>query len=298
MKRGGRLKSRSPRRDPLADAAYRATVEDIRRRANNRCENPFCPGRCGAIEIHHIQKRVNFGRTTRHLRDHPDNLIALGKSCHAWTDDPFDGPRGRLEIQGLTGERYRLGVMKGVRVNGVVNDPRATHAATFVRSTMGYYPHGPTGPSEGRDAGQKRSPTKTDGDVPSQPEAHDRPVPGRPDERPVARLRRHARERVAAAQAADHPEEETLEALPETPASPDGPVSAYAEFTDAEIILLASIGAMFGEHERTPTTQRFIMEVVYAMQVRNLDPGRYTEALSRRARKALLAAHEREIGMF
>ena len=34
------------------------------------------------VEIHHIKRRSEFGKKTKHLQDLPDNLIALCRTCH------------------------------------------------------------------------------------------------------------------------------------------------------------------------------------------------------------------------
>lgn len=70
-------------------------------RAQTRCEH------CGVqrrLEIHHVRKRSAGGA------DHPDNAIALCAgllSCHAWTDAPYSGRKGRLVITPLGQERFR-----------------------------------------------------------------------------------------------------------------------------------------------------------------------------------------------
>lgn len=93
-----------------ADQAYRVTREDIKRRCRNRCENPHCPGFCGARETHHIDKKSHYGRKRQAERDNPDNLIRLGRRCHEWTDEPKDGRRGRLSIVALGDESYTVGI--------------------------------------------------------------------------------------------------------------------------------------------------------------------------------------------
>jgi hypothetical protein len=35
-----------------------------------------------AVDIHHIKERSKFGKKTKHIQDHPSNLIALCRSCH------------------------------------------------------------------------------------------------------------------------------------------------------------------------------------------------------------------------
>ncbi len=35
-----------------------------------------------AVDIHHIEPRSKFGTKTKHLQDHPENLVALCRSCH------------------------------------------------------------------------------------------------------------------------------------------------------------------------------------------------------------------------
>lgn len=35
-----------------------------------------------ATEIHHIQRRSEFGSKTKHLQDQIENLIALCRTCH------------------------------------------------------------------------------------------------------------------------------------------------------------------------------------------------------------------------
>ena len=46
-------------------------------------ENPLCEV-CWvvAVNIHHIEFRSKYGKKTKHLQDHPDNLIALCHTCH------------------------------------------------------------------------------------------------------------------------------------------------------------------------------------------------------------------------
>ena len=46
-------------------------------------DTPLCES-CGGLscEIHHITPRSKFGSKTKHLQDHPSNLIALCRTCH------------------------------------------------------------------------------------------------------------------------------------------------------------------------------------------------------------------------
>ena len=74
------------------------------------------------------------------------------------------------------------------------------------------------------------------------------------------------------------------------------PPGALVTFSEAEVILLASVIATYTAQElaAAPTAQRLQQEVLYEMRRRNLDAGTFTIALATRAHRALLAAHQAE----
>ena len=88
---------------------------------------------------------------------------------------------------------------------------------------------------------------------------------------------------------------EVPEAIPW--AGPQG-AGALTGFHDAEIILLASIAATYTAEElgKSPTAERLLQEILYAMQQRNLDAMAFTVCLTEQANNALHRAHHAETG--
>lgn len=176
-------------------------------------------------------------------------------------------------------------------------------------------------PEEVRDAKHVKGDAKVHGDLRARSAARPGPVPG-PDTGATARVRVDPRGGTPGAggeKAPDPPPAppavarrrlrdlapplprtaDVLEPLAEDVSAPasilDWPPSALAEFSDAEILLLASICGTFTAHDlQEPTAMRLYQESLRALQVRSLDPLQFSVALATRARQALLAAHAAE----
>ena len=91
--------SRKRRRDLRARSELRAA---IMRRDRGRCRH------CGeyAVDVHHVVKRSQ----STALATAPDNLIALCRFCHDWTDAAGSSASGRLVIHSLGAGRFRFQV--------------------------------------------------------------------------------------------------------------------------------------------------------------------------------------------
>jgi 5-methylcytosine-specific restriction endonuclease McrA len=108
---------------PRATGRPAATVEEwvairrvILRRARWRCQ--AC-GRGGALEVHHVVKRVQGGSDFD-----LDRLVALCPPCHAQTDAPY--ARGRLVITPLGDGRFAVEVIRRADKRAL-----AAHATVF-----------------------------------------------------------------------------------------------------------------------------------------------------------------------
>ena len=101
---------------PEVKAYYRAEVRSI----TDRIGTTPCEARLagiahacrGTLDSHHVQKRSQFGKRRWREAHARANLLRLCRSAHDMTDEPVDGPRGRLVVEALGHEVYRLQVAR------------------------------------------------------------------------------------------------------------------------------------------------------------------------------------------